>query len=56
MLIQEKKIICLIIGYDFLETKSVIEKYGIDCAYMKYLNDNKGFNSYNKLKTTIINN
>ena len=52
MLIQEIKktnIKCLIIGYDFLETKNVIEKYGIDCAYMKYLNDNKGFNSYNKL-------
>ena len=26
---------CLIIGYDFSETKNVIEKYGIDCAYMK---------------------
>ena len=52
MLIQEMKkanIKCLIIGYDFLEIKNVIEKYGIDCAYMKYLNNNKGFNSYNKL-------
>ena len=46
----------LIIGYDFLETKNVIEKYGIDSAYMKYLGDDKGFNSYNKLDTTIINN
>ena len=39
----------------FLETKNVIEKYGIDCAYMKYLNDNKGFNSYNKLLKNKIN-
>ena len=46
---------CLIIGYDFLETKNVIEKYGIDGAYMKYLNDNKGFNSYNKLLKNKIN-
>ena len=30
---------CLIICYDFLETKNVIAKYGIDCAYMKYLGD-----------------
>ena len=33
MLIQELKktdIKCLIIGYDFLETKNVIEKYGIE--------------------------
>ena len=47
---------CLIIGYDILETKNVIEKYGIDCAYMKYLGDDKGCNNYNKLDTTIINN
>ena len=39
---KKTNIKCLIIGYDFLETKNVIEKYGIDCAYMKYLNDNKG--------------
>ena len=45
----------LIIGYDFLETKNVIEKYGIDCAYMKYLGDDKGFNSYNKLLKDKIN-
>ena len=44
---------CLITGYDFLETKNVIEKYGIDRAYMKYLGDDKGFNSYNKPDTTI---
>ena len=59
MLIREIKktnIKCLIIGYDFLETKNVIENYGIDCAYMKYLSDNKRFNNYNKLDTTIINN
>ena len=60
MLIQEIKkktdIKCLIIGYDFLETKNVIEKCGIDCACMKYLGDDKGFNNYNKLDTTIINN
>ena len=53
---EKTNIKCLIIGYDFLESKSVIEKYGIDCAYMKYLNDNKGFNNYNKLDKTIINN
>ena len=46
---------CLIIGYDFLETKNVIEKYGIDCAYMKYLGDDKGFNSYDKLLKGKIN-
>ena len=46
---------CLIIGYDFLETKNVIEKYGIDCTYMKYLGDDKGFNNYNKLLKGKIN-
>ena len=43
----------------YSRNKNVIEKYGIDCAYMKYLSDNKGFNNYNKLLknklgTTII--
>ena len=52
---KKTNIKCLIIGYDFLETKNVIEKYGIDCVYMKYLNDNKGFNSYNKLLKNKIN-
>ena len=33
----------------------MIEKYVIDCACMKYLNDNKGFNSYNKLLKNKIN-
>ena len=46
---------CLIIGYDFLETKNVVEKYGIDCVYMKYLGDDKGFNNYNKLLKGKIN-
>ena len=50
---KKTNITCLIIGYDFLETKNVIEKYGIDCVYMKYLNDNKGFN--NKLLKNKIN-
>ena len=39
----------------FLETKNVIEKYGIDCTYMKYLTDNKGFNNYTKLLKNKIN-
>ena len=52
---KKTNIKCLITGYDFLETKNVIEKYGIDCAYMKYLNDSKGLNSYNKLLKNKIN-
>ena len=47
---KKTNIKCLIIGYDFLETKNVI-----DCAYMKYLNDSKGFNSYNKVLKNKIN-
>ena len=45
---KKTNIKCLIIDY-------VIEKYGIDYAYMKYLNDSKGFNSYNKLLKNKIN-
>ena len=52
---KKTSIKCLIIVYDFLETENVIEKYGIDCAYMKYLNRNKGFNNYNKLLKNKIN-
>ena len=52
---KKTNIECFIIGYDFLETKNVIEKYGINCAYMEYLNDSKGFNSYNKLLKNKIN-
>ena len=52
---RNKKSNIKLIASDFLETKTVIEKYGIDCAYMKYLNDNKGFNSYNKLLKNKIN-